>query len=265
MDKEITDLIIFYCIYLLGVIIYFSHFSLLACKGISKLRALRHLSEDEELEVFERYFPKVLFQTVIMGEFPVLFSVYIMVNENISNNIFISSGLFTVVWLLIAGIIIKRSYRLVIYKIKEKLGYDFDRSFCNKEVFWVMCTLLYGILFGLYDWKIFLIILSIVLGKYIWMDSIQVVSVLDVKKKVIKLFETTRIEFLLLGCQASIMGYLILSWYPIRGQKDISDNMIIALMIEAFCLMPILDLLVWKSMNLCAETIINNRDKVNNE
>lgn len=163
MDKEITDLIIFYCIYLLGVIIYFSHFSILACKGISKLCALRHLSEDEELEVFERYFPKVLFQTVIMGEFPVLFSVYIMVNENFSDNIFISSGLFTVVWLLIAGIIIKRSYRLVIYKIKEKLGYDFDRSFCNKEVFWVMCTLLYGILFGLYDWKIFLIILSIVL------------------------------------------------------------------------------------------------------
>ena len=138
MDKEITDLIIFYCIYLLGVIIYFSHFSLLACKGISKLSALRHLSEDEELEVFERYFPKVLFQTVIMGEFPVLFSVYIMVNEN-----------FSVVWILITGIIIKRSYRLVIYKIKEKLGYDFDRSFGNKEVFWVMCTLLYGILFGL--------------------------------------------------------------------------------------------------------------------
>ena len=97
------------------------------------------------------------------------------------------------------------------------------------------------------------------------MDSIQVVSVLDVKKKVIKLFETTRIEFLLLGCQAFIMGYLILSWYPIREQKDISDNIIIALVIEAFCLMPILDLLAWKSMNLCTETIINNRDKVSNE
>ena len=57
------------------------------------------------------------------------------------------------------------------------------------------------------------------------------------------------------------MGYFVLGWYPIRSQDDISENILSALIIEVLCLMPILDLLMWKSMNLCAENIINNRSK----
>ena len=81
----------------------------------------------------------------------------------------------------------------------------------------------------------------------------KVFSILDIKTKVINLLKTTKIEFLLLLCQASIMGYFVLGWYPIRSQNDISENILSALIIEVLCLMPILDLLMWKSMNLCAE------------
>ena len=263
MNKDILALINFYCVYLLGLIMFFLHLSTLICKWTTELGKLRHLLESEELELFGSYFPKVLFQTVIVGEFPILFSVYIIVNEKFSYSMFISSGLFTIVWLICAGIIIKYSYYKIVSKIKTRFKYKFDKWFYNKEFFWIMCTLLYGILFNFYDQRVFLIILSMVLGEYIWMDSMKVFSILDIKTKVINLLKTTKIEFLLLLCQASIMGYFVLGWYPIRSQNDISENILSALIIEVLCLMPILDLLMWKSMNLCAENIINNRSKIN--
>ena len=66
--------------------------------------------------------------------------------------------------------------------------FNYDIHFKDKEFFWIVCPLLYGILFSLYDYKMFFTIGAIVLGKYIWMDSfpIHLFSKIKIKKYIKK-------------------------------------------------------------------------------
>ena len=257
MFKNAIDTIEFICFYILGAIIFFSHTSILVSKSVIKIGEVYHLSENEKLELHGKYFLKIVFQSLLMCELPVMFGIYIVCNEKFAKNVFVTSGLYTVVWLVISGFLINHSYNVCICKIKKLFNYDFEKCLENKEFLWVMCMLLYAILFSFYDSKIFLIVLSMVLGKYIWMDFSQNFSIRDVK--VVRFLKERKIEVLLLLCQASVIGYLVLRWHSVRNQEITRERFLEIILNLTFLLMPIVDLLIWNSMNFCAKDIVRDR------
>ena len=96
-----------------------------------------------------------------------------------------------------------------------------------------------------------------VLGKYIWMDFSQNFSIRDVK--VVRFLKERKIEVLLLLCQAFVIGYLVLRWYSVRNQEITRERFLEIILNLTFLLMPIVDLLIWNSMNSCAKGIVGDR------
>ena len=93
--------------YLLGAIVFFSHMSLTAIHSTLGLRTEMSLSDIEAEQLFLDYFPKILFQTIMMIVFPIAFAIYVKVNEYYYKTTVVSSGLFTIFWLILTGAMIK--------------------------------------------------------------------------------------------------------------------------------------------------------------
>ena len=241
--------------YVIGVVVFFCHTSIITIKSTKTLSSEMHLTENEQERLFLNYFAKILFQTVMMMVFPLSFWVYVKITTYFGNTLFISSGLFTIIWLMITGILIKLVYYFVTHNIKALKVFDYDKYFQNKELFWVMCPILYGILFSLYDSTMFPIILAIVLGKYIWMDSFEVISLSDIKIKVMEFCKDSKSDILLLFYQTSVMGYLLVGWYPKKDEFINSEYPINIFLIVAFFLMPTIDLFIFDSMKSYAALI----------
>lgn len=245
--------------YLIGAFIFFCHMVIIIIRSSIKLSSWIHLKEKEQEELFMKYFPEVLFQTVMMVVFPVSFAFYTKVNSYYSNTLFIASGVFTIIWLMITGLVIQLVYFFVTHKIKAIKIFDFDKYFHDKEFFWIMCPLLYGILFSFYDHTVLLTIFAIVLGKYIWMDSFRVLSISDIKIRVKEFYTESKSNLLLWFCQAFVMGYLLVRWYPVKEGLINQEYTLVTFLSLAFFLMPILDLLIFKSMKSYAGIIISVR------
>lgn len=234
--------------YVIGAFVFFCNISIITIKVTEKLSSQMYLKDKEKERLFTNYFARILFQTVMMAIFPVSFWGYDLICTYYKESLIVSSGLFTVIWLVITGILIKAVYYFITQKIKAIKVFDCDKFFENKEFFWIMCPLLYGVLFSLYDKTIFVTVLAIVLGKYIWMDSIQMISPLDIKIKVIGLLKKFKIDIHLLFCQALVMGYLLVRWYPIKDEAMNSEYIGNILLVLALFIMPMLDLVIFVSM-----------------
>lgn len=243
-----TTMFFFIFYYVMAAFVYFCHTAIITAKCAIHLSSQMHLIEEEKNQLFINYFAKILFQTVMMTVFPVSFWLYILISTCFPDILFVSSGLFTVIWLMITGILIKLVYYLVTHYVGALKVFDYDNFFQNKEIFWVMCPMLYGILFNLYDNTMFFIILAIVLGKYIWMDSFQVVLLSDIKIKVKEFFNNSKSDILLLFCQAIVMGYLLVRWYGIKDESINIEYTISTFLLVALFLMPIIDLFIFLSM-----------------
>ncbi len=252
-------IISFIFFYAIGALIFYCHTSLIARECIKPISSQMHLKDEEVEQLYLSYYARILFQTVMMVVFPLSFGGYLKVIERFSNALLISSGLFTVIWLLITGIFIKLFYNIMTRITYKKIELDCNKYFQNKEFLWIMCPILYGILFSIYTDKVFLVILAIVLGKYIWMDSAQLISVADMKRKGIELFNKIKIDLLLLACQAFVMGYLLLRWYPIKDDWINAEYIFNILFVLALFLMPIIDLFIYSSMRAYAGSIIEKR------
>lgn len=244
--------------YFIGALVFFCHTAGITIKCTGILSSRMHLTEEEQEQLFVSYFAKILFQTVMMTVFPVSFVFYTTTNVCFNNTLFVSSGLFTVIWLMITGIIIKSVYYFATHKIKV-LKFDYDKYFQDKVFFWITCPMLYGILFNLYDHTIFFTIFAIVLGKYIWMDSFRLISLSNIKIKVKELWKNSKSDCLLLYCQAFVMGYLLVRWYPIKDELINIGYTISTFLLLAVFLMPILDLLIFESMKSFSGFIITSR------
>ena len=238
--------------YLLGTFIYFIHMSLVIAISTKEITHSLKLNEEEGEQLFTSYFARVLFQSIIMAVFPILFGLYIKINTYFSNTLLVSSGLFSILWMLATGATIRGGYYFATHKINTFKIFNYDIHFKDKEFFWIVCPLLYGILFSLYDYKIFFTIFAIVLGKYIWMDSfpIRLFSKIEIKKYIKKV----EIDVFLLIIQALVMGYLIVRWYPIRSENIDRNNGDIFLIL-GFVLMPMLDYFIVVSINKYAKFI----------
>ncbi len=248
----------FIFVYFIGVFVFFCRTSIITIKSVKKITSQIHLAEEKMEQLLSIYFAKILFQTVMMTVLPLSFWFYATINTNFSSVLFVSSGLFTVLWLTITGILVKFAYYIVTHKIKALKVFDYDKYFQNKEFFWTMCPMLYGILFCLYDPTIFPAIFAIVLGKYIWMDSFQLISLSNIKIKVIEFWKKSKMDMLLLLCQAAIMGFLLVKWYPIDDELIHRDYTVTFLLLANF-LLPMLDMFVFQSIKSYAGLIITSR------
>ena len=242
--------------YVMGAFIFFCHTSIIIIKSAKKISSYMNLEEKEYEHLAISYLAKVIFQIVMMSGFPLFFGFYILFNDHFCKSLFVSSGLFTVIWLMITGVLIKLIYYIIINKIAALKCLCFDKYFKNKELFWTMCPILYGILLSFYDSKVFFTILAIVLGKYIWMDTFQIVSFLNIKIKVKGFLKKSQSSIVLLLNQIVLMGYLLARWYPVKESSIIRPNYTAnTLLILTFFLMPILDLFTYGSMKLYARFI----------
>lgn len=245
--------------YSIGALIFFCHASIITAKSTGILSSWMHLVEEEQEELFVNYFAKILFQTVMMTVFPISFAFYITINTFFCNTLFVDSGLFMVLWLISTGILIKFVYHFATHNIKALKVFDYDKYFKDKEFFWITCPMLYGILLNLYDYTTFFTILAIVLGKYIWMDSFRLISFSNIKIKVKNFMLKSKSNILLLFCQAFVMGYLLVRWYPQKDEPICMDDTIRAIWILLLFLMPVVDLVIFESMKSYAGFIITSR------
>lgn len=245
--------------YFIGALIFFCHTGIIINKSTRILSSQMQLIEEEQQQLFINYFSKILFQTVMMAVLPISFGFYITINTYFGNVLFVTSGLFTVLWLVITGILIKLVYYFATHKIKALNVFDYDKYFQDKEFFWIMCPILYGILFSFYDHTIFFTIFAIVLGKYLWMDSVQPIFLSNIKIKVIEFLKKSKSNILLLFCQAFVMGYLLVRWYPLRNEPIDINYATNTFLLVALSLMPVIDLFIFESMKSYSRFIITSR------
>lgn len=240
----------FVLFYFIGALIYFCHTGILTIIVMESLASRIHLDEKEREKIVVNFFSKVLFQTLMMAVFPGAFGIYIIIYNRLGNVFFVSSGLFTIVWLFCTGMLIKVVYYFLGNKIELLKGLNCYNYFHDVEIFWVTCPLLYGILFSLYDGKLFFIILAIVLGKYIWMDSFRMISLKDIIVKVKVFFKKHKIDIILLVCQLVIMGYLLIRCHKMDNELINMGYILNTFIICAVFLLPSIDLFIISSMIL---------------
>ena len=244
---------IFY--YVIGAFIYFCHASKITTIIAERLSSQMKLTEEKKERLCINYMARILFQTVMMAIFPVSFGFYITISNSFKDLLVVSSGLFTIIWLIITGILIKAVYYFITNKMKSIKDCNYDKYYNNKEFFWIMCPILHGILFSLYDNTMFFIIFAIVLGKYLWMDSFRVILLSDIKMKAVGFYKKFKSDILLLLCQAFVMSYLLLRWYPVKDEIIQGTHIIYTLLLGLLFLMPIIDLLIFDSMKSYSEFI----------
>lgn len=252
-------IISFMFFYLIGSFVFFCHLSIVTIMSTKEIASRKHMTEEKKEQLFITYFARILFQTVIMTIFPLSFAFYVKMNSWYSNELLVSSGLFMILWLMLTGVVIKLAYYIVTNKIKALKQFEYDAYFQDKEFFWITCPILYGALFSIYDYKILFYILAIVLGKYIWMDSFDWSSLKKISKKVAPFFKKSKPNIYLLLYQAAIMGYLLLRWYPVRDESMDIMYTINTFVLLALFLMPMLDLLIFQSLNTYSGFIIESR------
>lgn len=251
--------------YLIGALIYGCHTSILVINVITKNKLCKHITENEKEGLFCTYLSRIIFQSIIMVVFPILFAIYIYLNTHYSENLFITSGLFTVVWLYITGMIVKLIYSLITKSVKIIKDYDYELYFQNKDLFWSICPLLYGVLFSLYDFKIFFTIFAIVLGKYIWLDTFKKESKTTMRMKLKVLRDNYKIDLILLFAQSMILGYFLIRWFPVRNSSIESTYQHQTFLIAICFLMPTLDVIIFNSIRSSFFTIKSNKNKSNNK
>lgn len=237
---------LFWC--LVSACVYFCHTTIAIIKYSSHIPSQGHLSEDKKERIFVGIFDKIIFQTVIMTVFPISFVLYWWGYHSFADELVVSSGIFTIAWLIISGVAIKRFYSFATHRISKLTGFSFDECIPEKTIYWSICPILCGISFGLYDFRIFFVIFSVVLGKYIWMDS----SVLEFLQRLTSAFREYRTDIVLVACQASVVVFLSVRWFPIKDKvltTDLFGYAVTSFIVLAFFLMPILDFFIINEMN----------------
>ncbi|WP_207664283.1 hypothetical protein, partial [Blautia sp. AF14-40] len=81
--------------------------------------------------------------------------------------------------------------------------------------------------------------------------------------KIKKFLKNTKDDIFLIACQSVVVGYLVIGWY-VTGKIIPDEKNILYLVILAVCIMPMIDIAMWRVLNLYADQIKkseNCRDK----
>lgn len=236
--------------YVLGILVFFFITSRASLQNSQLLRKKYKLTDALQLDLAGTFLSRIIFITIIMIIFPLCFIAYEYFNNNFQKYIFINSGLFSIFWLWITGLIIKTVYYFITKRISPLKNLNVNKYFKNNKFLWVMCPTIYGVFFGINDIKITFTILAIVLGKYVWLDSFEIFSLASIKDKISILKKKYKVDIYLLIYFSIITLYLIFRWYP-TNDMDIIDTDYLS---ETLIILPLfiknsIDLLISNLMN----------------
>ncbi|WP_370807700.1 hypothetical protein [Faecalibacillus intestinalis] len=235
--------------YALGILFFFLITSQASLQHSQSLRKKYKLTDALQLDLAGTFLSRIIFITIMMVIFPLCFVAYDYCNNNFQKYLFVNSGLFSILWLWITGMIIKTVYYFIIKKVNCLKVLNLDKYFKSNKFLWVMCPTIYGIFFGINDIKITFTILAIVLGKYVWLDSFEIFSLTSIKDKISILSKKYRVDIYLLIYFSIITLYLIYRWYSIKDISIINTNYpLITLILIALVVKKILYFFIYNSM-----------------
>ena len=249
----------FTSLYFLAIFICFCRSSLTMIKTTKAFLSQNRRTSSSADDIFVSFHGKVIFQSVMMMVFPLLFWFYLKLSSFWENCWLVSTGMLTVLWLMFAGFIISTFYHILIHKVKIFKEFSYGRFQKDLEFFWVMCPIVCGVLIclydglnnGSYDWSLLVTILAIVLGKYIWMDYLQFDKLkwAIIKPRVASFFSKHKSDFIILFYQAAVLLYLLVMWYPVKkGFIELSQYWSIHFLLLGIVFLPIMDRWLISSM-----------------
>jgi hypothetical protein len=136
---------------------------------------------------------KILFHFSMMLIFPVSLEVYLCLSDRFQALTLVQSGMFTVIWLILCGMLVTTLYYLITHRKGTFRDYDLVRDTKQFEFLWAMCPIIFAYLFSTIidspnmDEKLFSTVVAIVLGKYIWMDFLTF-NIFEITKDKIERF-----------------------------------------------------------------------------
>lgn len=96
---------------------------------------------------------------------------YWIINKYSSCEI-VQSGLIVPIWLFLSGIIIRKIYYF--WGRKSSIYIWIDKSFDEKQmaVYWITIPIISSFVYSMYNFNLVLMIIAIIIGKYLWLDTI---------------------------------------------------------------------------------------------
>lgn len=155
------------------------------------------------------------------------FGMLYWITDKYSSYGIIQSGLVVPIWLLLTGIIIRKVYYFL--GNKSSVYIWLDKSFDEKQmsVYWIVVPIISALVYLMYDFNLVLMVIAIILGKYIWLDT--VLNVKKVKSKVKECIQEDRDSLEILGLfaiRAVGGGASYAIYYHFFIKKGITDAML---------------------------------------
>ncbi|MCM1236584.1 MAG: hypothetical protein NC489_41425 [Ruminococcus flavefaciens] len=94
----------------------------------------------------------------------------------------VQSGLIVPIWLFLSGILIRKIYFFL--GRKSSVYIWIDKSFDEKQmkIYWIMIPVISSLVYLMYNFNLVLMIIAIIIGKYLWLDTI--IDMREIKHKI---------------------------------------------------------------------------------
>lgn len=135
----------------------------------------KDISDEEKTDVRKHY-------SLILAQWTFCIYLFIMciasfgllhwITNKYSHYAIIQSGLIVPIWLFLSGIIIRKFYYFLGQKLWTLVWTD--ESFDEKQmaVYWIMIPIISSLVYSLYNFNLALMVIAIVIGKFLWLDTI---------------------------------------------------------------------------------------------
>lgn len=178
----------------------------------------KDVSDEEKLAVWKRsslILAKWNFCVYLFFMCITSFGMLYWITNKYSSYGIVQSGLIVPIWLFLSGIIIRKIYYFL--GQKSSIYIWIDKSFDEKQmnVYWIMIPIISSLVYSMYNFNLVLMIIAIIIGKYLWLDTI--IDMRKVKCKVRELIAENKdsIEIIFLFALHAVGGGLSFLFYQI--------------------------------------------------
>lgn len=223
--------------------------------GFSSMRRAfdmqKDLSDEEKADVRKRH-------SLILAQWTFCVYLFIMciasfgllhwITNKFSYFAIIQSGLIVPIWLFLSGIIIRKFY----YFLGQKLWFLvwIDESFDEKqmEVYWIMIPIISSLVYSLYNFNLALMVIAIVIGKFLWLDTICDMKEIKSKIKSLIVENKDSLEVIYIFAIHAVEGGLSFFVYRFLYKMGFTSPMffLIYIILSSLSLSLIVDLVMLK-------------------
>lgn len=135
----------------------------------------KDVSDEEKLAIWEQnslILAKWSFCVYLFFMCITSFGMLYWITDKYSSYRIVQSGLIVPIWLFLSGIIIRKIYYLLGRVLSVYIW--IDKSFDKKlmAVYWIMIPIISSLVYLMYNLNLVLMIIAIIIGKYLWLDTI---------------------------------------------------------------------------------------------